>query len=165
MSDATDFTAAFAELKRRAQPDTEPVLTYGDGNTIDALKELDAILVQNKRAQRWTASASLTLGTKIMPTVRMGRIFEVSIEGTTGSTEPSWTDEDEAEVSNGSVTFTESGTDFTNIYDVKAASQDAWALKTAKAAELISSSDSGSEQMIFDHCQKMAESYARPIIA
>lgn len=152
MSDATDRDSALEKLVTLVQPDTEPEITE---------PELEEILDNNKRAQRWTLNTALTLGTRVMPNIRMGRIYEVTTEGTTGATEPSWTDEYGAEVTSGTATFTEVGVDFGNVYDVRAAAQECARLRRSKAIEL----HEGDEKAIFEHANEVAKSLSIPLIA
>ena len=53
MSDATDFTATFNKVVRLLNPDAVPVLTKGDGTTIDLTRDVDAAIVNNRRATTW----------------------------------------------------------------------------------------------------------------
>lgn len=158
MSDAADFTAAFKELKRRAQADAEPVLTYGDGTTIDPTKDLDAILVNNKRGVRWS-TVTYVYGDVVYPTVRNGHRYMVITAGT-AVTEPTWPTDPESSITSGAE-FQEIGPDSGSVYDIRGAIREAWELKMERAAEL----NEGDEKTIFDHCQEMANSFATPMIA
>ena len=115
MTDSEDRAAAEDEFMRTVPCDNEPALSPD---------EVEAIIDNNRRAQRWTASTAFTLGARVMPTVRMGRIFEVIVEGTTGVTEPAWPDASEAEITSGTVTLREAGRDYASVYDVRAAIQE-----------------------------------------
>lgn len=152
MSDTTDRAAALLALQDAVPLDAEPVLTD---------LEVERILERNKRAQRWVANTALLLGTVVMPTVRMGRVYKVTTQGTTGTVEPSWIDSDDAEVTSGTVTFTEAGVDFINTYNIRAAIEEAWALKAGKAAEL----HEDDAELISSHCEERVKAYQTPMIA
>jgi hypothetical protein len=155
MTDAEDRDIALERLAKFTQPDVEP--------TLDEL-ELEDILDESARAVRWTTATVLTIGTLVLPTVYNGHVYKVITGGTT-TTEPTWP-ESQAGTVNLGAEFEEAGLyTFSSLYDVRAALRKCWELKAAKASELISSSDSGSEQVIFQHCQEMASKYVTPIIA
>jgi len=151
MSDATDRESAFDELARRAQPDTEPAIS---------VIELEDILDRNKRAQRWTAGTTLLLNTIVMPTVRNGRVYRVTTEGVTGTAEPSWPDENEAEVTSGGAELVEDGPDFGNVYDIRAACQEIAVLRRTKAVEY----HKDGEEVIFKQADEVVNSLAMPLI-
>lgn len=154
MTDASDRTAALLKLNLFAQTAVEPTLSD---------PELIRILENNKRASRWTTVTDYNVGDVVMPTVSNGHRYIVTSEGTSGATEPTWPDI--GTVTNGDVEFEELGIDYTSIYDVRGALRDCWELKASKASEFISSSDSGSEQMIFQQCMRMVKEYSIPMVA
>lgn len=118
----SDFSEAFAEVKRVVQPDVDPVLTYGDGTTPDPTKELDSIILASARAMVWQASLAVKYGDIVVPTVGNGRRYRVVTAGTLGSTEPSsWPDYDYGSVESGTATLEEDGRFVGSIYDVRAA--------------------------------------------
>lgn len=57
-------------------------------------------------AQAWVASTVLSLGTYIKPTVANGYIYEVTAQGTTGGTQPTWLTVDGNTQVDGTVEFT-----------------------------------------------------------
>ena len=155
MTDAEDRDLALERLAKYAQPDVEPTLSE---------LELEDILDESVRATRWATATVLTVGTLILPTVYNGHYYKVITSGTT-TTEPTWPESQHGTVTLGPE-FEEAGLfTYSSLYDVRTALRKCWELKAAKASELISSQDSGSEQMIFDHCQLMASKYVTPIIA
>lgn len=157
MTDIEDRDIALERLATFAQPDVEPTLTE---------IELEDILDQSARAVRWTTITALSVGTLILPTVYNDHYYRVITAGTTAVGEPTWPESFGGTITSGTVEFEEAGLYwYSSLYDVRAALRKCWELKRAKASELISSSDSGSEQMIFQHCQRMVESYQTPVIA
>lgn len=167
MSDATDRTAARAELVRLIQPDVAPCLTNtGSGN------DIDAILDNNKRATTWTTGATVNVGDVLLPTVRNGRRYRATKAGVTGATEPSWpawnswyqNDPIARQVSDGTVTYQDDGADYRNIYDVRAACAEAAEVKMAKAVQYISQPGVNMQQL-FEHCEKLRARFERVMIA
>lgn len=155
MTDDQDRDATLEKLELTAQPDVEPTLSIGD---------LDAILDRNQRASRWVTVTAYSIGDVILPTVRNGHQYLVTESGTSGATEPTWLTADGSSVTDGTVELEESGTDYASVYDLRGAIRECWELKAAKASEYISSSDSGNEQMIFEHCQQMVQRYQTPMV-
>lgn len=140
--------AALAELKRLAQPDTQPKLTD---------PELDAILDTVLRATVWASATVYTWGDSVIPTTRNGHRFKATTGGTSGTTEPVWPTRNMSSLDDGTVTWQEAGADFKNLYDIRAAAHKAWLMKVAKATELF---DHGGDtySQILEHCKDMAKS-------
>lgn len=156
MTDAEDRTTSLARLIVLAQPTVEPTLT-----TTPTSGEVDVILDRNKRGSRWAAT-SYVYGDIVFPTVRNGHRYMVTLAGTTVS-EPTWPTGSGSKITSGAE-FEEIGSDYASVYDLRGALRECWEAKAAKASEFISSQDSGSEQMIFDHCQTMIQKYQTPMV-
>lgn len=152
MSDADDKEAAFDELVATMQPNSEPELTAA---------EMERIVDNNQRAQRWATSLNLTVNKVVMPTVRNGHVYRVIQGGTTGTTEPTWPTGDDDTVVDGTVTFIEAGADFGSAYDLRAAKREAAILKREKSAEL----HEGGENKLFEQWDRIAKSYESVLIA
>ncbi len=155
---------AFKELVRLAQPDVDPVLTYGAGTEPAEDKELDQILLASARGMVWKADEAVTYGQTIFPTARMGRRFKIIQAGQLGSTEPSWPGYDYAVVTDGTAMLVEDGSDGLSIYDVTRAAHEAWRLKASKASEYLKSADDDDSQ-IYQRCVEQAARYAPVSIA
>jgi hypothetical protein len=78
--------------------------------------------------------------------------------GTSGTTEPTWPIRNAAVVEDGGVMWREAGPDLENVLDVRAAIQQAWVMKAAKASVLF---DRGNQlySQIAAHCKQMADSF------
>lgn len=155
----SDFSEAFAEVKRAVQPDVEPVLTYGDGVTPDPESEVDAIILASTRAAVWSADLEVKYGDVVVPTVGNGRKYKVTVAGTLGSTEPSsWPGYDYGSVESGTVTMVEDGYFRGGVYDVRMATYKCFLLKRAKANEYTGAE----EQRIAESLDKGIARY-RPV--
>lgn len=127
------------------QPDTEPALTYGDGTTADATKELDAVILASARGVPWVASTAFTYGQTVFPVARMGRRFKVITPGTSGATEPTWPAYDYGRVTSGTVELEEDGPDGASLYDLRRAKFDALMLHHTKAIENVDFNADGAD--------------------
>lgn len=130
----SDFSTAFAEVKRAVQPDETPKLTYGDGQTPNEEMELDQIILANVRAKVWASGLQVGYGDIIVPTVGNGQKYRVATPGTLGATEPtSWPGEF-GSVTSGDVTLVEDGAFTGNTYDIRRAKYEALDLKVKRSA-------------------------------
>jgi hypothetical protein len=158
VSDATDRTAALAQLLEYAQAGVVPILT-----TTATTGEVDVILDRNKRASTWVAATAYTFGQIVQPTTRNGHKYRCIVGGTSGSTEPSWLKGQGLTLSDGSsspaLTWEENGPEFSNVYDIRQAAYECWNLKLGKASQFA---DVGSVKFsqIVDNCTKMRDSFA-----
>lgn len=155
MSDAEDKEAAFEELVRLVRPSAPPTLTATD---------LEEVLDRNQRAQRWATSLNLTVNRVIMPTVRNGHVYRVIEGGTTGATEPVWPTGDDDTVVDGTATLVEAGVDFANVYNVRSAAEECWALKERKAITFTLAGDTNFAQVV-EQCKEQRQSLASVLIA
>lgn len=166
MSDATDFTAALADLKRLIQADDAPALTYGDGSTIDTTRDLDAILENNKWARTYTNATLYRLGQKVLPSVRNGLVYQVVTPGTSGGAEPTWPLTTEGQVTSGVdsplLTFQEAGAEPESVYNLRAAAYAALDLKCMKATnhnQYMSDGRATASSYLFLNLQRQRDRY------
>lgn len=142
--------AAKAELELYAHPDTEPALSD---------PELNSILNSVQRASFWLQSTAFTFGAVILPATKNGHSYTCIQAGTTGATEPKWPTCNGATATDGTAIWKESGPDFDSVFDVRAAIEQAWTMKAAKASVLIDR-DRHLYSQIYDHCNAQAEKFA-----
>jgi hypothetical protein len=152
----SDYSEAFAEVKRVVQPDTDPKLTYGRGETPDPEADLDSVILASVRATVWEAGLVVKYGKHVVPTTGNGRKYRVKVAGALGSSEPSWPDYDYGVVTSGDVTLEEDGLFEGGVYDVRRAIHAALLLKLSKASEYTGAE----EERIVAHLEKMAARYA-----
>lgn len=155
MSDATDKEAAFEELVRLVRPGSAPELTA---------PELEDALDGNRRAYRWATSLNLTINQTVMPTVRNGHVYRVIQGGTTGASEPTWPTGSDDTVVDGTATLIEAGVDFANVYNIRGAAEECWALKERKAITFTLAGDTSFSQ-VSEQCREESKSLASVLIA
>lgn len=155
MSDAEDKELALEELVRLVRPSSAPTLTSN---------ELEDVLDQNQRARRWSTSLTLAISEVVMPTVRNGHIYRVVQSGTTGSTEPTWPTGEDDTVVDGTATLIEAGVDFANVYNIRGAAEECWALKERRAITFSLAGDTGFTQVV-EQCREERKSLASVLIA
>lgn len=141
--------AALAELRRLVQPDATPALDD---------PELNAILDSVQRASFWTLTTAFVFGAVVLPATKNGHRYKCTQGGTTAATEPTWPARDGATITDGTVIWQEAGSDYENVFDIRAAAHEAWTMKGAKAVELFDAGDQKLSQ-IADRCRDMAESF------
>lgn len=146
---------ALKELKLLAQPSTQPELKD---------TELESIIDGVQRASFWVASTTFEIGAVVLPATKTGHCYVCVQSGSTSTTEPTWPTRDGAVVIDGSVTWQEAGPAFDNVFDIRAAAEQAWSLKAAKASVLIDNGDAKYSQ-IAENCREMAKSYSPILIA
>lgn len=127
--------------------------------------EVPTILARHKRAELWSAATVYQLGAAVIPTVanRNGRRYgltrftDVATDQQTGTTEPSWPDGREAQVTDGHVVWEEAGNDYGGVlWDFTAAARDGWSLKASKATPGVDFQDAAGLAIkggqLYDHC-------------
>ncbi len=146
---------ALAELKRLVQPDSAPALDD---------VELNAILDGVQRASFWLLSTAFIFGAVVLPATKNGHRYKCTQGGTTAATEPTWPTRDGATITDGGVRWQEAGSDYENVFDIRAAAHEAWLIKEAKATEMFDFGDQKLSQ-IADRCREKAESFSPVKIA
>lgn len=156
---AQQRVSALDELKRNVQPDVEPAL--------DEATDLEPLLDAVQRASIWAVSTAYVYGDVVMPTTRNGHRYKCIVAGTSGTTEPTWLKSTAAQQTDGTsspaLTWQEDGPDYSNVFDVRLASHNAWVMKAGKVSELTDywiGQQRVSEDQLFTHCMKMADRFA-----
>ena len=152
----SEFSVAFAEVKRKVQPDAEPPLTYGTGTSPDLDLELDQI-IESHKIPAWAAATAYAYGDEVLPVARNGRKYACITPGTSGASAPTWSVEPYAQVADGSVVWQEAGL-CSGAYNVRAAVFEALSLHETKAAEYGARDEGG----MAERWRKAAERY-RPV--
>lgn len=160
----SDYSDAFSALKDAVQPDVDPVLTYGDGETPDTEKDLDRILERHKTAA-WGAEAVVRYGERRVPVTGNGHVYRAAQGGTTAATEPSWPTSDYSQASDGTVVWEEAGAFSGSVYAVRAAIYEALNLKLTKAAndvQFLNDARAQASSYLFLNLQRLRDRY-RPV--
>lgn len=114
----------------------------------------------------WAAATDYVVDDLIVPTVRSGRAYKVTVAGTSGATEPTWPTVHGDTVTLDGVTYEDVTDDhaiWSGPWDFNRAAAEGWRIK---AANVSNRHDFGSNQgnynpsQVFEHCVKMAEYYA-----
>lgn len=160
MSDASDRTAALALLIENLQPTVAPVLT-----TTATTGEVDKILDRNRRGRTWLVNTAYIAGDVVLPPIRNGHRYRVTVPGTSAAVDPGvsfWPTASGATFSEGlsspALTWVEDGLQYENIYDVRRATYEGWRLKAQKATQLMTSGGSNFQQ-VYEHCIAMADRF------
>lgn len=131
-------------------------------------RRVDADGVEPTLYDEWAASAAYAVGDKVVPTVRNGHVYEVTVsDGAAGATEPAWPTADGATVVLDGVTYTEAGSEWTGTYDLNAAAAEGWRWKAGKVAGDFTF---GSDGQTFNRadmvkaCELMARTYRNRVV-
>lgn len=148
------LTYAEARSRLAAMVQGEPVLTAAEIDT------LVTVALVGGSARAWKPNESRDLGQKIVPSANgNGHVYEVTVAGVSGGTEPTWPTAAGGTVADGTATLKEVPAD----YDLSQAAAMGWAWKAGKVAANISLGASGAhleKQQVFDHCLQMQKHYA-----
>lgn len=130
--------------------------------------ELGQLIDEHRRTTTWTANTSYVVNDEIEPIVRNGRKYTCIVAGTSSATIPNFPDYGFTNqiVSDGvNLVWKDTGAAFNEIYDVRAATRQAYILKASKVSHLIDTSDGQNKlsmASLKDSFLKMAEKY-RPM--
>lgn len=143
--------------------DTAPALSSVEvTRLVRRSRRADRFGIQLDLHPEWAASTAYAVGDKVYPTVRNGHVYEVTVAGTSDTSEPTWPLADDATVVDGA-TFAEAGADpWLGTYDVNAAAAEGWRWKAAKVATSFTFSSDGqsfNRSDMVDACLAMAKTY------
>lgn len=150
-----DREDALVKLRRNIQPDAQPSLTND---------EVEALLDENQLANFWAANTEYVVNDVVMSATPNGHRYRCIIAGTSGATEPIWPTDDRAKIGDGStrLQWKEDGPDYSNIFDIRAASYAGCKLHQQKAAplhDIRSSASDYSHSQVFAHWGEMAKQF------
>jgi hypothetical protein len=165
------YADVFARVMREAQPDADPALTRGDGQTPYPAADVDAIILSTLRAMTWTAGAVLGYGQIVRPTVLNGTEYIVVVPGVAGvSQEPVWPSISQrwgsytsGRIADGTAFLEVFGTD-SGEYDVELALGRVLQLKADRCGDRIDYSADGvnfKETQTRDYWQTRADRYLK----
>lgn len=162
----SDYSDAFKEVFDAVQPDSDPVISYGDGETPDVEKELDRIIERCKTAT-WEASTeeepvTVRYGEKRLPTSGNGHIYKAVQGGVTGSTEPAWGLTNYSQVTDGTIIWEEAGYFVGSVYDTDSAKYAALDVKVQKAVskdQYLQDGRGTASTFLYLNCQRERDKY------
>lgn len=144
--------------------DSAPSLTSAQVTLLlRAARRVDTDGIEPTTYDEWAVNAAYAVGDKVVPTVRNGHVYEVTVsDGAAGLTEPVWPTTAGATVTLDGVTYAEAGAEWTGTYDLNAAAAEAWRWK---AGQVAGSFTFGSDGQTFNRadmvkaCLEMAKTY------
>lgn len=105
-----------------------------------------AILARHTLVEIWAPSTYYLLGTEVQLYPRTGRRYIARASGTSGAFAPAvWGTRLRETFTDGTVTWEVAGSDYENIYDVRAAAHEAWSIKAGRATHLVTTSAGNSK--------------------
>ena len=114
----------------------------------------------------WTPETLYQINDVVVPTIRNGHVYIVSVSGTSGTDEPIWPIGQESETTADGVTYTEI-TGFVAVWygewDFNRAAAEGWRIKAGMVSNrhtFGSNQGNYNPEQIFDHCMKMADYFA-----
>lgn len=145
----------------------------------DSFPQLDTTALQqliddHARWELWTASSSYEVGDIIVPTVRNGRLYQVIIAGTSGTTEPLFPTLASNNfyiivdgTSDPQLTWRDIGPANNERYDLRSSARQGWLRKASAVTTMIDSKDGQVDvkmSALHDHCIAQANRFAPLVI-
>jgi hypothetical protein len=143
----------------------------------DAYPELDSnalgeLIDEHKRFSTWTASTQYYVGDQIVPQTPNGRVYQCTIAGTSGTTEPNFPQIMYAVGQNFNdgivpadefpLTWRDTGFTQQEIYDVRASAREGWMRKASIAANLLNTDDGATKvdlNKLIENCHAQAAKF------
>jgi len=145
------------EVARMCASDRQPLLSTDD---------ILAVVDESQRGVLWEANTVYTTGDLVFPATFNGRLYKVTVAGTTSSTEPDWnTSGRNSLTTDNGVEFLDVGPSYKELYDIKRAAWRGWLMKAERCVELTDASDGSVNvrmSQLYDQCMKAASRY-RPM--
>lgn len=118
----------------------------------------------------WAASSAIAVDDVVVPTIRTGRVYRVSVsDGTTGTVEPVWPTTAGGSVTADGVTYVES-TDSLSVweptYDLYRAAANLWQIKAGLVSNrhaFGSNAGNYNPEQVYQHCLEMAALYKKKL--
>lgn len=165
----TELSDAVTELKRLAQADVYPTLSYASSTD-----EIQTILGRAKRGSVWASSTNYNFGDVVIPSAnkRNGHRYRiVKLDGSgrsSSSSEPSWPTSREGTVVDGNITWQEDGWDYDAVlFDMRQAAYEAWGLKESKASsdiDFTSQATTFKQSDVVKNCRQKKLEYAPVLV-
>jgi len=123
---------AYEQLLLHAEPDCPPSIEGEEA----------AILERHMRCGVWSPSTMYFYGDEVQVFPRNGHRYMCMASGTSGTTAPLFSSYPSSRLADGTtgLSWRECGSDYENVFDVRAAAHEAWSIKTARASHLVTTS-------------------------
>ena len=143
----------------------------------EAFPELDSnalgeLIDEHKRYSTWTASTQYYVGDQIVPQTPNGRVYQCTIAGISGTTEPNFPQINYAVNQNFQdgivpadeypLTWRDTGFTQQEIYDVRASAREGWMRKASIAANLLNTDDGATKvdlNKLIENCHAQAAKF------
>ncbi len=157
----TNDYVAIEELKRLSMFDIEPTIDEAD---------LETILVNAQVCSLWVPSKAYSYGDVVVPTTnnQNGHRYKCIRSGTSLSIEPTWNEFQCGRVFEGTLIWEEAGAQPRSLWDMRAATYNAWLFKASKIApdfDFSGAAESYKRSQAYDNCLEQARKYAPARIA
>jgi hypothetical protein len=156
---------ALLRLERMLGGSTPPKLSPEElGDLLDAAALADASGRARSSDTPWTGATAYDVGALVVPTFETGRLYRVTVAGTSGEAEPLWPSSGTVVLDG--VTYeldtTTTPTAWKPTYDLAVAAAEGWRQKAGLTSDRFrfgEGGDSYERQQVFEHCLKMAGLY------
>lgn len=151
---AEQQNTAIEIVSRRAQIAVAPVILES---------EIVDIVGEYQLADIWTDDEDYVVGQEIQPTVRNGHRYCCIVGGTSGDTEPDFPVDPGSRVTDGDVIWQEVGSDYENVFDIRALTYAVLDLKVKRCAVAVDQKTpvgSLSASQLFTHWKQLRDEYA-----
>lgn len=164
--DAADIDALMKKAKRASPPFTAGVLTGTPLNN-NIMPRLKQGTVPPDTFVEWEAATLYAVGDQVVPAVRNGHFYTVTVGGTSAATEPDFPTDDEATVVDGTVTWQEAGVAlWVPTWGLAYAIAQGWKLKAAKvtaAYDYQSDDQRLARSQIFKACMEQYKAWSKQV--
>lgn len=159
-----DAVEAQAQIEAMTAWDSVPALTVAEVSELVTLAQRPDVSGTPANINAWQASQRYVLGQLVVPTTANGHRYKVTDDGLSDSTEPDWPTGEGVTVTDGTVIWTEVGSDtWVPTWDLNYAAAEGWRRKAAKVAgsyDFSSGGDAFSRSQMVEACLSMAKMYA-----
>lgn len=126
---------------------------------------LPAAVIPPDAYREWIGGRVVGVGAIVTPPVRNGHRYTATVGGTSSATAPVWPTTTGATVTDGTVTWQESGaTVYLLTWDLNSAAAEGWRWKAGKVTNRISVTAGGqvlAQDQFLAHCERMITQYTR----
>ena len=141
---------AYERFVLYAEPDCPPSISGEEAG----------ILERHMLASIWAQNTAYVSGNVTQPYPRNGHKYVCTVSGTSGTTLPAFST---GALTDGTVTWVEAGSDYENVFDIRAAVHEAWTIKASRSSHLVTTATTGSSvqaSLLHQQCRARAIEFA-----